>query len=1387
MADGSLLFDSKLSTSGFDTGSSKIASVAKTAFGAIGKSITAAAGIMAGFGAYSLKVGSSFEAGMSEVQAISGATGSALDALREKAKEMGSKTKFSATESAEAFKYMAMAGWDTEQMLGGIEGVMNLAAASGENLGQVSDIVTDAITAFGLEAKDAAHFADVLATASNSSNTNVGMMGATFKYVAPVAGALGYSIEDMSVAIGLMANAGIKGEQAGTQLRATISRLAKPTKESQEAMDKLGVSLTDTKGNMKPFNVVMGDMREGFKKLTKDEQASYAAMLGGQEAMSGLLAIANASDADFAKLTKAIQNADGAALEMAETMNDNLKGQLTIAKSAAEGLGIALYEHIQVPAKNAATQVGVYFSQITNAIKNQGLEAGISKIGNIFGQIAVKAAEAIPGMVNVAVNLVQSFVSGIYKNRHTLVKAALDIAKAIGTGLASFLPKEVQAPVKSAVEAIAKSFQSGGLKTAIKSVVSLFSEVAKVVGAIAKVTLPILTTAVNLAGGAFKTFLPLILAGVAAFKTFTIVSKVATMIAAMQKSVAAASAAQTIANTVNGKGTIITTAGAAAMAIKSAAAQFLTGKITLAAAAQQIWNNAIKANPIMWIVTGVAALAAGIIGLNASMNVSTESADRLAEANEKLDQAYDGAIDKIQSYKSRVSEAGTVLNDFSKGLVVNSDKQQELATKMESIESQITSITSTAVDERRSLTDGEIKRIDELMEQQRKLVEQQLGAEKSLMNATQQRAKSTATNTQINIEQYEKESLKIINSAQQTKDNLISLAEQQRDKELSILDQKFGDQANIENAKYKEEFDRTEAKYQKEVVSAEAHYKQINDTVADGYESRVFTEEGGIKKISDLLQQETNERTIHASNLEDIQNKTGLTYKEKNKLIEEENERHRKRVEEIGEQTYKDLDENSQNLISSWANVVGEQAKSNGKVTQQSKEFAQNMLDNLDGLPDDVRKILEEIARAPIEELDSASPKANQSSTNFSNSIIDPTKNIKPGIQQNTTGMYAPIEQEGYNALPGIQTVANLITDGAIQPTERIETEIPQNLDSAYTQGEEVMNGHVETSGAASQSVADGIKTPWDALSLSLPKATDTGLKSVTQTINKNAPVSKKASSSNATGIESQFNTMYGQVVGKVNTAFGAVPGTIGGYAGAAGAQSSGVKNSATSALDPMGQELKKTTAAAFVMMVAAITASSIGIALATAAISRSMTSSFSGLPGKMTTIIRNIFSPIAGVIYGYLGPVRAAVAAISAAVLSIPTKMFDIHSPSRVMKKLFGYVMDGAVLGISGGKKELLKNTEDVVGDVRSKFEQLSKEEQSGLMASMKSAVVSDLSKISLDVTGNANMKASKDTTALQTAGKVENNYYQFSAKRSRADEMREVQLKKKEMSFDY
>ena len=310
----------------------------------VGTKLLPVTGAVVGLGTAAVKTAADFDTAMSKVSAVSGATGDELDALREKAREMGAKTKFSASEAAEAMNYMAMAGWKTEDMLSGIEGVMNLAAASGEDLATTSDIVTDALTAFGLSASDSGHFADILAAASSNANTNISMMGETFKYCAPIAGALGFSAEDTAEAIGLMANAGIKGSQAGTALRTIMNNLTGDIQLSGQALGDVTIQTTNADGSMRDLSDILADCRVAFSQLSESEQAQAAESLVGKNAMSGFLALMNAGEADINKLSSAIDNCDGCAAGMAETMQDNLAGQLQILKSQLEELAISFGE-----------------------------------------------------------------------------------------------------------------------------------------------------------------------------------------------------------------------------------------------------------------------------------------------------------------------------------------------------------------------------------------------------------------------------------------------------------------------------------------------------------------------------------------------------------------------------------------------------------------------------------------------------------------------------------------------------------------------------------------------------------------------------------------------------------------------------------------------------------------------------------------------------------------------------------------------------------------------------------------------------------------------------------------------------------------------------------
>lgn len=413
-----------------------------------------------------------FESQMSEVKAISGATQEQFAQLTEKAKEMGATTKFTAQESGEAFNYMAMAGWKTKDMLGGIEGILNLAAASGEDLGTTSDIVTDALTAFGMKASDAGHFSDVLAQASSNANTNVSMMGESFKYVAPIAGAMKYTVEDTSLALGLMANASVKGSMAGTSLKTSLANMASPTKKMATAMEKYGISLTDGEGKMKTLRGVMENLRSSLGGLSETEQTAAASAIFGKEAMAGMLSIINASEKDWKKLSSAVDHADGASKRMADTMLDNLSGKFTLFTSALDGVKNALGERIAPYLMDALDWLTLKMPDVESA-----LMSGMDKIDRFAASVKERISEftatpewdaaGIFGKINIAWD---GLVAEPFKEwwtgggKEKMGAVAKDIGLGLGTGISAGILTLLGVDVSSALnegESIGAQFAKG--------------------------------------------------------------------------------------------------------------------------------------------------------------------------------------------------------------------------------------------------------------------------------------------------------------------------------------------------------------------------------------------------------------------------------------------------------------------------------------------------------------------------------------------------------------------------------------------------------------------------------------------------------------------------------------------------------------------------------------------------------------------------------------------------------------------------------------------------------------------------------------------------------------------------------------------------------------
>lgn len=999
--DGTLKFDTHVDSSGFQSGVSKLAGLAKTGMATAAAAVGAVSTALVTAGGYAVKVGSDFEAGMSKVQAISGATQDELEQLTTKAKEMGAKTKFSAAESAEAFQYMAMAGWKTGDMLNGIEGIMNLAAASGEELAGVSDIVTDALTAFGLQAKDSAHFADVLAAASSNSNTNVSMMGYTFKYVAPIAGSLKYSIEDVATAVGLMANAGIKGEQAGTSLRSMLTRMINPPKDAAAAMEALNLSMTNADGTMRPLNDVLLDMRESFSKLDDSQKASYASSLAGQEAMSGLLAIVNASDEDFEKLSAAINNADGTAQEMAQTMQDNLQGAVEEFTGSVETLGLEVYEGMQEPLKEAVTEGIEYVNRLTETFRTGGLEEAVAETGEIFGELAVKAAEQAPKMVNASVKFIQSFVNGIAKNSSKLLSAAKSIVSALVNGLVKLLPKEVQKPVQETVNILKKSFEDGGLKSAINTTSNILKNLGTIATNLARTILPPLAKAVDFVGENLDILLPIVSSVTAAFAAQAIVSQITSMMAAHKAIVELLTKAEQ-ANALQ------LLAANGALSIKEMLVGVLTGKITLATAAQWLWNAAMNANPIGLIVTAVAALTAGITALCLVTNDGTSAEERLAESTAALGESFVKVAEGAAEFYEGIQNAESHLSAFNDTLFASAEEQQELQTNMEEVQNGITSICKLATEERRDYTEAEIQQLDEYFQKLADLTQQQFDLEQQKAESIRQVAETEAETHRGSLAEYEAVSQEWINTAQEQYEAQKQLAEESAINEIALLNQKYGDQATMSNEAYAKEYEAILARKEQNITAAQEEVGAVVSAFEEGYVERSQNLQDFLEKTREYQEQEQAEQDQHnekmaqlSQELQDIENDETLFLNDKNYAIgniqqsmQNETRRHNEKLKDMQDEYHKELDEGTQEELSNWLTMLAQTEQYGGKISKENKDMVDDILDELDGLSPKTREAMKNAMSPMLEEMENSEPGLFEKAAGIANGILSRLKSV---------------------------------------------------------------------------------------------------------------------------------------------------------------------------------------------------------------------------------------------------------------------------------------------------------------------------------------------------------------------------------------------------------
>lgn len=700
MADGKIVIETGLDTTGIENGLGKISSLAQKGLATATKTITAASAALSGMGGYAVKVGSSFESAMSQVAATMGMSteeihnGSAEFAkLQEAAKNAGATTMFSATQAADALNYMALAGYDTNKAVNTLPTILNLAAAGNMDLATASDMVTDSMSALGDKAGTVESFVDKMAKTSQKSNTSVQQLGEALLTVGGTAKSLAGGVTEANTVLGIFADNGVKGAEGGTALRNVILSLSAPTDTARKKMEELGLNVFDAEGKMRPLNDTFNDLNKILGSMNEGERTQVLNTIFNKVDLKSVNALLANSGERFDQLKGYIEDADGAAGQMADTMQDNLQGKMTTLNSALEGLGIGIYENIEDSLKEAAEEGISAVGRISNALQDGGLDAAVEEAGAVLADLSVKVAQSAPKMVNASVSLIKAFAKGIVNNKSQLKKSATEIVNVLSTGLIKLLPKKMQEPAKKGMDALKRTFDAG-----LKSIVKIAEPIVSGLGKIF----------IKLADNMDK-IAPVTVSLVAAFKTFKTVSGPVT----------------TVVSVITKLSRVSSEAGGVMAAL----------------------NAVMSANPAAMIAIGIGALAGGIAflalksneaskeqvafqkeidNLSASIEKNRNELDELSSSIEGTNNSAESSAAPLERLKGKLSEAfdetgkmkqgceqlaGSILNQLNEamgteysitadGFIQNNEGvKQSLGDVTQSIDEYVRSLKKKAVQE----------------------------------------------------------------------------------------------------------------------------------------------------------------------------------------------------------------------------------------------------------------------------------------------------------------------------------------------------------------------------------------------------------------------------------------------------------------------------------------------------------------------------------------------------------------------------------------------------------------------------------------------------------------------------------------------------------------
>lgn len=1024
MTDGSLIFDTKLDSNGIKSG---LATMGKV----VASGVAASVASIAGLGTAAIKAGSDFESAFAGVKKTVDASDEQLTQLRDDILNMSKAMPIAANEIAGVAEAAGQLGIKTENISSFTKTMSDLGVATNMTAEQAATSLARLANITGMSQQDFDKLGSTIVALGNNLATTESEIVDMSLRLAGAGKQVGLSEAQILSLSGALSSVGMQAELGGSAFSRVLSMMQLAVEQGGEALDQFAKTSGMTADQFKQafeedatkalmaFINGLGQAESSGKSaiavISEMGECSELSALDTIGIRDALLRAAGASDvfADALNIGTEAWEENTALVKEAEQRYETFESQLQIMKNTATDLGIAVYEEIKEPLRDVVEYGTEAIKTLSEAFERGGLEGLISEVGKSFANLAADIAKQAPKMIDAATDLIKGFVDGIKKQAPKLKQAALDIATALAEGLTKLLPQKLQKPIKTAINDIKKSFTDGGLKQAIKTVSNIISDLGDVIAEIAKVALPIFTKAIDLVGGSLKVVIPLITAAVVGWKTWQIVQQVSTWM----QSAATAITAMTTATTAQ---TAASAASAAAATAETAATTAATGAITLkqiavglATKAQLLWNAAMSANPIGLVITAVAALAAGIALLCSTLSDGEQAQQKYEESTLALSESFAAVGQKSTEFIDGISSAKNILGEFDESAIMSSEKQQELASQMQSTQDKITSIATTATEARRGLTESEVQRLDELFQKMQELTAKELEMQAVQQEVVEERAQMLAENHDMTLEEYASYSQDYIKTAQETRDKAVELANSQMNNELASKRQLIGTSAEYDEQWYENVKKSAQERYDSAVEAANQTCADTINILQNGYKDRANVMQDGINNIQSIEEQRKKDKEQYEQDLQNIETeKRRITNEmvintdqdrinQRQKLDELEEQESKRHLDYIQQQTESNNavleilnNEKYQDELATWMAMLAETEMYGGEISEENQAIVDTILSTFDQMEPEARESAKQAMEGMLGGLESQEPSLFAKASSIAGGVINRIKKI---------------------------------------------------------------------------------------------------------------------------------------------------------------------------------------------------------------------------------------------------------------------------------------------------------------------------------------------------------------------------------------------------------